>query len=121
MGARAGGTRGTARNPSPWSARKRSRPVPIRSEAPSAPFLFSVDLEDVRDMIPAGSACREAVPENTLRYLDWLETMRASCTFFVVGRTARAYPDLIREILHKGHEVACHSDDHRPLAELGPR
>jgi hypothetical protein len=59
------------------------------------------------------------VPENTLRYLDWLDARKASCTFFVVGRTARAYPDLVREILRRGHEAACHTDSHRPLAELG--
>ncbi len=72
-------------------------------------------------MIPGGAACREAVPENTLRYLDWLDRQGAACTFFVVGRTARAYPDLIREIHRRGHEVACHSDSHRPLPELGPQ
>ncbi len=93
--------------------------MPSLSEQPSSPFLFSVDLEDVRDMIPGGAACREAVPESTLRYLDWLDLQRASCTFFVVGRVASSYPDLIREIIRRGHEVACHTQSHRHLQDLG--
>jgi peptidoglycan/xylan/chitin deacetylase (PgdA/CDA1 family) len=93
--------------------------VPNRSESPAAPFLFSVDLEDVRDMIPGGALHREAVPGSTLRYLDWLDRARAACTFFVVGRTAASYPDLMREIIRRGHEIACHTQSHRPLRELG--
>jgi len=78
-------------------------------------FLFSVDLEDVRDFIPDGHQYREAVPQNTLRYLDWLDKVKASATFFVVGKTARDYPDLIREIIKRGHEIACHTDTHLHL------
>ena len=81
-------------------------------------FLFSVDLEDVRDFIPDGHQYREAVPQNTLRYLDWLDKVKASATFFVVGKTARDYPDLIREIIKRGHEIACHTDTHLHLTKI---
>ena len=78
-------------------------------------FLFSVDLEDVRTMIPDGLRYAERVPEMTLRYLDLLDASHKRCTFFTVGNVARAYPDLIREISARGHEVACHSSEHLPL------
>ncbi len=81
-------------------------------------YLFSVDLEDVRDMIPNGYQYREGVVSNTLKYLDWLDTIHSKCTFFVVGRTAEAFPDLIREIIKKGHEVACHTYHHIHLTKL---
>lgn len=80
-------------------------------------FLFSVDLEDVRDFIPDGNKYREAVPANTLKYLDWLDKMNAKATFFIVGKTARDYPDLIREIIKRGHETACHTDTHLHLTK----
>ena len=78
-------------------------------------LLLGVDLEDVRSMIPDGDRYRERVPDNTQRLLEFLEQRRARCTFFTVGDVARRYPDLIREILARGHEVACHSSDHTPL------
>lgn len=56
-----------------------------------------------------------------MRYLDWLDQVRSKCTFFVVGRTAEAYPDLVREIIHRGHEVGCHSHSHAHLTDLGER
>ena len=56
-----------------------------------------------------------------MRYLDWLDQVGSKCTFFVVGRTAEAYPDLVREIIHRGHEVGCHSHSHVPLTDLGER
>jgi polysaccharide deacetylase family protein (PEP-CTERM system associated) len=81
-------------------------------------FLFSIDLEDVRTMIPGGDRHRPRVPEMTGRYLEFLRTHRARCTFFTVGQTAREYPSLIREIAAEGHELACHTDTHKPLTEL---
>lgn len=80
-------------------------------------FLFSVDLEDVRDFIPVGKKYREAVPANTIKYLDWLDRISAKATFFIVGKTARDYPDLIREIITRGHETACHTDTHVHLTK----
>lgn len=83
-------------------------------------FLFSVDLEDVRDMVPNGQSYKEAVPQNTLRYLDWLDGQKAKATFFVVGEAAAKYPDLIREVVRRGHEVACHSYHHIHITKLTP-
>ena len=80
-------------------------------------FLFSVDLEDVRDFIPDGKQYKEAVPTNTIKYLDWLDKVSAKATFFIVGKTARDYPDLIREIIKRGHETACHTDTHLHLTK----
>jgi polysaccharide deacetylase family protein (PEP-CTERM system associated) len=80
-------------------------------------FLFSVDLEDVRDFIPGGRQYREAVTANTIKYLDWLDKMNAKATFFIVGKTARDYPDIIKEIIRKGHETACHTDTHIHLTK----
>lgn len=42
-------------------------------------------------------------------------------TFFVLGREARAHPELIRQLAADGHEIACHGKDHRLLAFALPR
>ena len=83
-------------------------------------FLFSIDLEDVRDFIPDGHHYREAVPVNTLKYLDWLDKIASKATFFIVGKTACDYPDLIREIIRRGHETACHTDTHIHVTKHTP-
>lgn len=81
-------------------------------------FLFSIDLEDVRTLIPDGDQYAERVPAMTHQYLQWLERHDARCTFFVVGETAARYPDLIKRIVAAGHEVGCHTYEHTPLTEL---
>ena len=83
-------------------------------------LLFSIDLEDVRDQVPGGSKYREAVPANTHQYLGFLQRHQAKGTFFVVGKVARKYPSLIREIIAEGHEIGCHSDRHIQLTRQTP-
>src|ERR1700740_2772996 len=44
-----------------------------------------------------------------------LETLAAECvkaTFFMVGRQARAFPDIVRHVYNEGHTIATHSQNH---------
>jgi polysaccharide deacetylase family protein (PEP-CTERM system associated) len=90
----------------------------FRRDAQSA-FLLSLDLEDVRSMIPDGARYAERVPANAERVLRFLDDHGARCTFFTVGDVARRHPALVRAIAAAGHEVACHGADHVPLERLG--
>jgi polysaccharide deacetylase family protein (PEP-CTERM system associated) len=83
-------------------------------------FLFSVDLEDVRSMIPDGERYAPRVERNVERYLDVLARHRVRCTFFTVGALARREPALVARLAAAGHEIACHGADHVPLPRLGP-
>lgn len=83
-------------------------------------FLFSVDLEDIRFRMKNGNRYKERVPANTLVYLDFLDKHNAKATFFTVGDVAKNYPDLIKEIVLRGHEIACHSNTHIPITHLRP-
>ena len=60
--------------------------------------------------------------DDTPAILDLLDAHGAKATFFVVGERARARPELLREIVRRGHEVGNHSATH-PQAwfwALGP-
>ena len=92
---------------------------PKSYDKPRGTFLFSIDLEDVRLMVPNGMAYKEAVPEMTMQYLEFLDAHNSKATFFVVGKVALLYPELIIEIQSQGHEIACHSHSHVPLDKLG--
>ncbi len=83
-------------------------------------YLFSIDLEDIRFRMADGLKYQERVPVNTHKYLKWLQKHGFKCTFFTVGDIARAYPDLIKDIVSEGHEIACHSNTHIPLKKLNP-
>jgi peptidoglycan/xylan/chitin deacetylase (PgdA/CDA1 family) len=51
-------------------------------------------------------------PEYTPRVLDELHRHGISATFFVVGREAARYPELVRRIVAEGHALGHHSYTH---------
>lgn len=83
-------------------------------------FLFSIDLEDVSLELEESSVYTDRVIPMTERYLSFLQKYNAKATFFTVGDTARKFPHLIKEIADEGHEIACHSDTHTPVAKQTP-
>lgn len=81
--------------------------------------------------LPADAAARGEIaltfddgpdPDVTPRVLDLLDARQAKATFFVVGDRARRYPQLLREIVQRGHAVENHTDMHSMhFAWYGPR
>ena len=53
------------------------------------------------------------VDNQILSILDLLEAKNTKATFFVLGWLAEHRPDTIRKIVRAGHEIGCHSHDHR--------
>jgi polysaccharide deacetylase family protein (PEP-CTERM system associated) len=83
-------------------------------------YLFSVELEDVRSLVPDAHRLPERVPPNIERMLQFLREQDVRCTFFTTGDCARRYPTLVRDIWNEGHEIACHSSDHKALDRHDP-
>src|SRR5204862_1363676 len=52
--------------------------------------------------------------------LDILARCRVHATFFDVGRWVQTYPELVREEMALGHELANHTFDHPHLTALAP-
>ncbi len=77
--------------------------VPVRSRfAPSTPGAREVWLT-----IDDGPH-----PEDTPRILDLLDAHEARATFFLVGERAARHPELVAEIVRRGHEIAHHTHRH---------
>ncbi len=57
-------------------------------------------------------------PATTPRVLDVLDRVGAKATFFVIVRKAEAHPELVKEILARGHAVGLHSYAHDRLFAL---
>ena len=71
-------------------------------------------------MIPNGLDYSDGILRTMSRYLDFFERSGSRCTFFTLGSIARSHPELIREIVKRGHEIACHGNDHIPLDRHDP-
>lgn len=54
----------------------------------------------------------------TRRVLDMLDARGVRATFFVIGRKAEQHPDVVRDILARGHSVGVHSFEHDRLFAL---
>jgi peptidoglycan/xylan/chitin deacetylase (PgdA/CDA1 family) len=59
-------------------------------------------------------------PDWTATMLDTLEQTHTPATFFVVGASARAYPDLIRREAADGFAIEIHTWDHPFMTKLSP-
>jgi polysaccharide deacetylase family protein (PEP-CTERM system associated) len=60
------------------------------------------------------------IKNNTLRTLDIIDKYSIKGTFFILGWVAERYPWIVKEIDRRGHEVACHSYDHRLVYTMTP-
>lgn len=60
-------------------------------------------------------------PEDTPPLLELLERHGARATFFMVGKSARRWPDLVKRVAEGGHAVANHTWDHLSMPLLSGR
>jgi polysaccharide deacetylase family protein (PEP-CTERM system associated) len=110
-----------------------SAPAISQSQSPevvtcAVPDGLSVDVEDYfqveafADRIAADAWPQfpSRVVENTRRVLDLFAELDVQGTFFVLGWVAERQPALLRDIAAAGHELGCHSYQHRPIFRLTP-
>ena len=93
-----------------------------------APMAMSIDVEDwfqvenLKAGIPRESweTQERRVERNTLRMLELMAKHKAHSTCFVLGWVAERHPNLVREIVAGGHELASHGYGHELLYNIGP-
>ena len=77
--------------------------------------VYSVERED-----PVLSVTFDASwgGDKTLAILDLLDEYDAKATFFLVGIWVDKYPELVKEIAARGHEIGNHSDSHAHFTQI---
>jgi len=82
--------------------------------------IMSVDLEDYFCDLPFSEWSRyeSRIIETTNVLLELFDKHKVKATFFVVGYIAEKFPNLIKEIYEKGHEIASHSYSHPDLRKI---
>ena len=89
-------------------------------------LLLSFDLEDCDQILarrlgnPDWDRPWEGFERQLGHALDLLDSLGAKATFFVLGMTARNHPDSVRELASRGHDIAAHGFDHRPVFTQSP-
>ncbi|MHA1885037.1 MAG: polysaccharide deacetylase family protein [Promethearchaeota archaeon] len=58
------------------------------------------------------------VKKGIISILNMLANFNIKCTFFCTGTVVERFPDIIKLIDQKGHEIACHSLNHEHMREL---
>jgi peptidoglycan/xylan/chitin deacetylase (PgdA/CDA1 family) len=89
----------------------------------AAAFCFDLDAESaVLSGAPQAASRMSVMTHQSYgpltgvpRLLDTLERHGVAATFFVPGYSARRYPEVVRSIVARGHEVAHHGYLHEPL------
>jgi len=54
----------------------------------------------------------------TQRFLDLLDESDCKATCFILGWVARKYPQVVKNIADRGHEIGCHGWDHKPVFDM---
>ena len=84
---------------------------------------LTVDVEDAVNQAMRNFFKTEMDPtirvyENSIRLLDLFSEYNTSATFFILGEVAKIYPELIKEIAKRGHELAIHGYSHARYSNL---
>ena len=84
--------------------------------------ILSIDLEDYFCDLPfeLWANYKERVVKNTKIILRHLDSYKAQATFFTLGYIAEKHPELIEEIIAKGHEISSHGYYHKDLRKISP-
>src|SRR5271169_3157885 len=72
-------------------------------------YYESLPLEDKEVVLTFDDG---PLPPYTNRVLETLAAECVKATFFMVGRQARAFPEMVRRVYNEGHTVASHSQNH---------
>ena len=82
--------------------------------------ILSVDLEDYYCDLPFEdwNKYESRVEITTKKILQLLEKYNVKATFFTLGFIAEKHPELIEDIVSKGHEISSHGYYHRDLRKI---
>jgi polysaccharide deacetylase family protein (PEP-CTERM system associated) len=80
---------------------------------------FTIDVEDwYQSTIDFDAPISERVIRNVERVCRFLDDHHVKGTFFIQGRVAETFPDMLVDLLAEGHEIQSHGYSHRPLYEM---
>lgn len=91
--------------------------------------LFSIDVEDWFHILDVPStpdygewdSMPSRIEANFIRMLDLLEPYRITATCFFLAWAAKRFPNLVKEAVRRGHDIASHGKMHRLIYQQSRR
>ncbi|MDO5402005.1 MAG: polysaccharide deacetylase family protein [Eubacteriales bacterium] len=82
--------------------------------------MYSVKVTDSGDGKKYASLSFDAAwgDEDTIQILDILDKYNVKVTFFMTGGWADSFPDMVKEIYSRGHDLGNHSQNHKQMSKL---
>ncbi|MFX0548084.1 polysaccharide deacetylase family sporulation protein PdaB [Hathewaya histolytica] len=77
--------------------------------------IYSVDTKDKKVAISFDVNWGE---DNTPKILDILDKRKVKCSFFLMGGWVEKYPDKVKSIHERGHEIGNHSNNHPDMTKV---
>jgi peptidoglycan/xylan/chitin deacetylase (PgdA/CDA1 family) len=84
--------------------------------------ILTIDVEDwyMDTDISTWSSYEDRIVKSTQKILEILDKSSTKATFFVVGYVAEHFPELIEDIIDKGHEIGTHGYSHTSIKKQTP-
>ncbi|MGH8003606.1 MAG: polysaccharide deacetylase family protein [Limisphaerales bacterium] len=84
-------------------------------------FVLSADVESWEEAnIDCQLPTNPSLVRQADKVLEFLAKHEAKATFFILGKVAETFPNVVKSIASAGHEVACHSYFHKPIYRQTP-
>jgi polysaccharide deacetylase family protein (PEP-CTERM system associated) len=82
--------------------------------------VMTVDLEDYYCHLPIflWDKYESRVVKTTRTILDLFDKYKVNATFFTIGYIAEKHPELIEEVVSRGHEIASHGYSHQNVKNM---
>lgn len=82
--------------------------------------IYNVDLSFKQDDKKYISISFDAAwgADDTIQILDILDKYNVKTTFFMTGEWVEKYPDMVKEIYNRGHDLGNHSENHKQMSKL---
>lgn len=111
----------------PWSMGSVSVLVPYKDIAELLNFSVQVKVQELsrdlslfKDKKLVAITFDDGPSVNTNYLLSELRKRDMLVTFFMLGERVNAYPEVVKEAYHDGHEIASHTFHHKNLSKLTP-
>lgn len=101
--------------PDDASAQRRQNEPSALAKVPPAGARLSYSSVQTDQMVLAMTFDDGPHPVNTPKLLDILKQRNIKATFFVIGKSAKTYPNIIKRIIAEGHEIGNHTWTHASL------
>jgi len=82
------------------------------------PIILTCDVEDWLQASSRSDTVSHRCVDNVQKVVDFLDLLEIKATFFVQGMVAKQYPEVVRTLHQKAHDIQTHGFSHKQMHRL---